>query len=429
MIVKPTRRGLLKYAVVGGAAVRAVPPARPDTFPGDPAFSMIAFPDPQYLSANSGGDPSGGGSNYCGLGPSGSRGGQLNDPDHRNWMYIRMMNWVVENRAAWNIKGVISMGDCSDAISTTALNSQEAVTAEAWSVLRNAGIPDQVCEGNHDGAVNNGVRDGSYLFKYGIFSPPALLSFFGPGIALGAGDFVRFGGYYGEPLGSTVPQKAANSYTLWHIGTRRICILALEFYPRSEVLVWAKSVHDDVASQGYELWITTHGYLNSNGSLIDRGKFSFGPDDYGFADDGSNNSGVQMWEGNSRGVPTTGFKEWSNLTCVLNGHFLSSNYKYLPATSISQRAHTVHQFFCNFQGEDLASNCGGSPPDGLSNCGVVMILHLVPSWGALQVYITSTNSGNWFTGTKWQATRIAAAHIPLAGILRPRGRGVFGAAP
>jgi hypothetical protein len=37
-------------------------------------------------------------------------------------------------------------------------------------------------------------------------------------------------------------------------------MIGLEFFPRSNVLNWAKSIHD--AHPDHECWITTHSYLS-----------------------------------------------------------------------------------------------------------------------------------------------------------------------
>ena len=68
----------------------------------------------------------------------------------------------------------------------------------------------------------------------------------------GSQDMAYWGGSYDS--------SGANTYTTMHIGGRRILMIGLEFFPRSEVLNWARNIHD--AHPYHECWITTHSYLS-----------------------------------------------------------------------------------------------------------------------------------------------------------------------
>ena len=78
--------------------------------------------------------------------------------------------------------------------------------------------------------------------KNGPWQPSALAGFYGTGMELGGGDVAYWGGTYSDPDG--FPDSSVNNYIRLNIGSRKILIISLEFFPRNKVINWAKSLHD-----------------------------------------------------------------------------------------------------------------------------------------------------------------------------------------
>jgi hypothetical protein len=222
----------------------------------------------------------------------------------------------------------------------------------------------------------------------------------------GSGDMAYWGG--------SCSSAGSNTYTTMNIGDRRILMIGLEFFPRSEVLNWAKSVHD--AHPFHECWITTHSYLSDQASVspnpdtpsnrVTRGTLGpdnvWGPDAYALGAAPASNSGDEMWNGSG---PTwaDGLKSFTNLTAIFSGHWID------PATdggwywqcnypqSSSARGQRVLEVFANWQQLDYSTHCGNTV-DGNSDSGHLMILRfredLCPR--VVEAFALSTNSGKWY---------------------------------
>jgi hypothetical protein len=199
------------------------------------------------------------------------------------------------------------------------------------------------------------------------------------------------------------------------IGNRRILIIGLEFFPRSEVLNWAKSVHD--AHPDHECWITTHSYLsdqansssdpNAPSNRASRGTGGsnncWGPDAYELGAAPASNCALEMWNG-SDATWQDGFKSFTNLTAVFSGHWIDPAldggwyWQRNSPQSSSARGQRVLELFANWQQLDLATQCGANPVNGAADAGHLMILRfredLVPR--VVEAFALSTVSGRWY---------------------------------
>lgn len=110
-----------------------------------------------------------------------------------------------------------------------------------------------------------------------------------------------WGGAYSDSDG--FPHSSANNYIRLKIGSRKILIISLEFFPRNKVINWAKSIHDSYID--HECGVTTHGYMDNVAVRRTRTQ-QFGPNTYSLSDDGTSNSGQQIFSGNSNASSTTG---------------------------------------------------------------------------------------------------------------------------
>ena len=358
-------------------------------------WSVVLVPDPQYMAATY----------VCSNGPT---------------TYDNLMSWIVANRnlpvdgVPLGIKAAIGVGDCVN-FASPVYGGEGLIAAQAWSRLDAAGIHKQMAPGNHDWVNGCGFgfsRDDAHLDGVWTagnpFSAGKLASVLGSGMSLaGSDDMAYWGGSYSS--------SGANTYTRMKIGSRRILIIGLEFFPRSEVLNWAKSIHD--AHPDHECWITTHSYLSDQANIssdpnapsnrASRGTGGanncWGPDAYELGAAPASNSADEMWNG-SDATWQGGLKSFTNLTAVFSGHWIDPAIdggwywqRNFPQSS-SPRGQRVLELFANWQQLDLATQCGANPVDGSSDSGHLMILRfredLVPR--VVESYALSTVSGRWY---------------------------------
>jgi hypothetical protein len=377
----------------------------------------VVVPDPQYMAATS----------VCSNQPAG---------------YDNLMSWIVENRnlpvngVPLGIKAAIGVGDCVN-YADPVYRGEGVIAAKAWSRLDAAGIHKQMAPGNHDWENGGGfgfVRDDAHLDGVWTgnnpFSASGLASVLGSGMSLGgAKDMAYWGGSYNS--------TGANTYTTMNIGNRRILIIGLEFFPRSEVLNWAKSVHD--AHPDYECWITTHSYLSDQASFsfdpnapsnrVCRGtggpNSCWGPDAYALGAAPASNSADEMWNGSDESWQD-GLKSFTSLTAVFSGHWIDPAsdggwywQRNVPQSS-SARGQRVLELFANWQQLDWTTQCGGNPQNGASDSGHLVILRfredLVPR--TVEAFALSTNSGRWYgaKGSVPAASPVQLFSLDFAGV-------------
>ena len=394
-----TRRNALR--VMSGALLTGVAARKAKAYVETP-WSVFFQPDVQYLVE----------SGNCSNAPA---------------EMTALVNWEIANRnlviggSPINSKAVLSSGDCVNTATATAYEYQGVLAGNAAASLWGGGLGYFPVCGNHDyvagGAAfgrgktignltNNSNTDA--LWRTGAFSASNLASVYGSGLALGSGDKAYYGGAYTEPDSSTT---GVNSWYWMQIGFRRIGVLVLEFHPREAVLIWAKSVHD--ANLDKEFWICTHAYLynflNTSGdpqnpnNRCTRG-ITYGPnyydnggtDSFGTADGPLSYCGAGAWRGLQTVAMPLGLKDWSNLTLITNGHFLTSAtanswwWAQNNPRSSSLRQQHVTEMFCNLQELDNTNQCA---LDGTADTGHVVILRYMPGTG-FQAYALSVNRYN-----------------------------------
>jgi len=380
---KYTRREF-SAAVARGGGVTALASMLPSwSTASDPAFTVVVVPDPQYLAGDA----------YC-SGPT---------------IYNDLINWAIRNKDLWvanaslNIKGFIQVGDCQNSAVVASQNWQATVMVDAWRLAINAHMFVAFCCGNHDyedGGATIDRSNISYVWrtdKNGPWQPSALAGFYGSGMDLGSGDVAYWGGTYSEPGG--IPDSSANNYIRLAIGSRKILIISLEFFPRNSVLNWAKSLHDTFSD--HECWITTHGYMDNFGAQCTRTQ-SFGPDAYGLLDDGTSNSGQQIFSGNSNAPKQPGLTDFLRARIVTCGHFIdgwTKGWIWQHHTATGALGQSIQEIFADAQGSggtgDLQNYCSSNPktPNGTSSTAHLMLLRIWPT--TMEAFMVSTNSGKW----------------------------------
>lgn len=383
--MKSSRRefGKLVARGLGAAAVASVLPSRAD--PADPPFTVAVVPDPQYLAGDA----------MC----------------SSSAVYNGLIHWAVENKqlavagAPLNIKGFIQVGDCQNTSLVVSQNSQATIMVNAWQQAIKSNMFVAFCCGNHDYEDGARTLDRSKIShvwrtdKKGAWQPSSLSGFYGAGMDLGAGDVAYWGGVYSAPDG--FPDSSANNYIRLKIGSRKILIISLEFYPRNEVMNWAKSVHD--AHLDHECWLTTHGYMDNLAARCTRDQPG-GPDPYTLLDNGASNSGQQMFSGNSNAPAHPGITNFLRARLVTCGHFTdgwTEGWIWQRNSARGALNQSIEEIFTDAQGHrqdggtgDLQNYCSAdAAPNRTSSTAHLMLLRIWPS--TMEAFMVSTNSGKW----------------------------------
>jgi len=399
-----TRRGFgvsVLKGLVGAAASSLI--TKPSLAAEAADFTIAIIPDPQYLAES------------C--------------PNDLGGYYTGMMNWIIDNRNTVfvssapsfvaNIKAVVGVGDCVNL--TTGAN--EYTNAEtAWTILDEHQIAFTTPPGNHDYislAPSSRSNLGSQ-FTTGYFSASNRSSVYGSGIALGNGDMAYWVGSFDT--------TGANTAVKFVISGIKMLILALDFFAGNAAWSWAYEVL--AANSDCETYITTHGWLTSNGTQFQRTD-SYGPNYYSMADAPYSNSAAEAWS-------TIGVNTWSNLCGIFSGHDLLGSHNtnpsgpvrpawywhQVPVKSNSTRGQTVQQLFANSQQIDAACSAAVSETTGAGEVASVFLLSRRPTLGLLEGRMISTHTGNWFGprsiaysgGTSWSAAETLLFRVPFTGL-------------
>ncbi len=180
-------------------------------------------------------------------------------------------DWILGNYKAKKTKMVIGLGDITE----------HKTDVTEWNLAYDnisrlfGKVPVSLIRGNHDDAAS---------FNNTFYE---------------LGDAVD--GYY-------MDGDLVNTYQLLTVGNVHYLILALDYGPSNAVLKWAGEVCK--AHPGYNVIVTTHGYMDTNGKLLKKGQP--GVNDGGMAYHGAVNGGEEIW---SKLV-----SQHKNIVMVLCGH-------------------------------------------------------------------------------------------------------------
>ncbi|WP_010584323.1 metallophosphoesterase [Schlesneria paludicola] len=268
------------------AKLRRGEPPQPD--PG--AFTLVVLPDTQHYS------------------------------DGYPETFAAQTNWIVENRAARNIVGVIHLGDITDHNSPREWKNASRALGRLDGV-----VPYFLTCGNHDYGQDGKCHDRTTLLS--DYFPVSRFR-----------DLCTFGGVYDHE-----PAQLENSYHLLDVGDRKLMILSLEFGPRHDVVRWANEVvanHPDRS-----VILATHSYTyidNSRHNWDERGlRQEWNPHAYPIAraSDDDVMDGEELW--------TNLVSRHSNFIMTLNGHCLGDGLGRLSTETATGRS--VEQMLVNFQ--------------------------------------------------------------------------------
>jgi len=230
--------------------------------------------------------------------------------------------WIVENRAKYNIKYVLHVGDVVEHN-----NEKEwKIAREALSLL-DGKVPYAIALGNHDIGPGGSSKTRDTLF--GEYFPLKEIR-----------KWESFGGVYDRE-----PDKGENMYHLFRAGGRQWLALVLEFGPRDDVLRWAGEVvarHPECP-----VLLITHAYLHNDGRRYDRATpdQDYPPQDYPIAGDRAGlNTGEDIW----RKLVSKN----RNLVMVISGHVCVA----ARLTSRGDAGNRVHQMVVDYQNQERGGN-------------------------------------------------------------------------
>lgn len=277
-------------------------------------------------------------------------------------MFVRQTEWIAKHRKSHDIRFVTQLGDITD----NNVPEQWANAKKAADVLKSAGVPFSFLPGNHDLGPNGGCADRSTLmndfFKPEDYSNSAKVSYFETG-------------------------RMENSAHEFDSPQGKYLVLALEFGPRDEVVVWADRVIG--AHPDHRVIVTTHVYLFSDDTRYDfpaKGKTqTWNPNTYGVAKLGPVNDGEALWR--------KLVSKHANIRFVLNGHVLNDGAGRLSSPGASEK--TVHQILSNYQG-------GVKPDRPFNGGGFLRLMRFFPDGKTVDVKTYSPWLDEWLTDEQQQ---------------------------
>ena len=157
---------------------------------------------------------------------------------------VGQMNWILNNKAAFNIKAVIQGGDI---VNQNQSDAQWDRAKEAFHML-DGQVPYILAAGNHDfGTTNFQNRNTQYNSYFKITDNPLNNP--------ATGGIIK---------GTFEPNHLENSYSTFTAPDgRKMLIFNLEYYPRQAVLNWADSIAGQAQYADYTAVLLTHSFIGS----------------------------------------------------------------------------------------------------------------------------------------------------------------------
>jgi hypothetical protein len=231
---------------------------------------------------------------------------------------VGQMNWILNNKAAFNIKAVVQGGDL---VNQNQSDTQWQRAKDAFHML-DGQVPYILAAGNHDfGTTNFQNRNTQYNNYFKITDNPLNNP--------AAGGIIK---------GTFEPNKLENSYsTFTGPDGRKMLIFNLEFYPRQAVLDWADSIAGQPQYADYTAMLLTHAFIGSGNTRWNAGANEFPVE---------GNDGVDMW---NELVKVNG-----NFEMTYNGHFGGDGLGY--RNDPNNAGVDVHQMFYDTQWQTNGGN-------------------------------------------------------------------------
>ncbi|MBQ8254735.1 MAG: metallophosphoesterase, partial [Clostridia bacterium] len=256
----------------------------------------------------------------------------LGDTQYMNDRYpenfVKIYDWILENKDTHKIQYVMGVGDITDTDDASEWNR-----AKKQFDRLNGKVPYSLVIGNHDGSEKMNATFNTDTYN------------------------ATLDGKYGDGI--------ENSYRLITVGKVKYLIMTLEFGYRDDVIDWANEVI--AAHPTYNVIITTHGYLSSNGA----GLLANGADSQPSSYDATLNDADVLWDNL--------VSKHANISFVICGHVGASTVHTLDA--VGDNGNVVKQILVNPQGFD-ARHPGGF--------GMVTLLYFNEDGSEMQIRTYST---------------------------------------
>ena len=217
-----------------------------------------------------------------------------------------MIDFLVDKGKTHNIQYVLGLGDI-----TNSNTDGEWATILRQTNRLNSYIPYALTPGNHDGINSGGkeVLDSVYAKKTGYYY-----------------QLVREnGGFFDE-------NSVRNTYHTFTVGEVDYIVIVLDFGATDDILAWASDIltsHPD-----HRAIITTHGYLNADGTTLDSNDYA-SPDEYVR----TLNSGEDIWE--------KLVSKHENIAMIVSGHMHHDSIVVTPREG--DAGNTVYQILMDPQ--------------------------------------------------------------------------------
>jgi hypothetical protein len=268
-------------------------------------------------------------------------------PDPQNYsefssygVYAHQTQWLVDNRAARNVKFAVHLGDITN--HDTAVEYD--VASAAHTLLDNAGLPYSMTIGNHDIFPSNQAYKRSSLYA----------NYFGEAR------------YTGETFyGGAYDSSNVNNYTYFESGGLRFMVVSVEFAPRKDVVTWANQVianHPD-----RRVIVATHCHMNNNAEHV-----TGCADNYNL----EGRDGVDLWE--------ELIQRHNNVFMSVSGHVQGVSYRQRTGN----HGNVVHEILSDFQNEPVLGT-----GHALGN-GWLRLLTFDPAQNQIRVESLSVEDGN-----------------------------------
>ncbi len=248
----------------------------------------------------------------------------------------KIYDYVVNNVEAKKVKHVMGLGDITDAD-----KDWEWERAKNQIARMDGVVPYSIIRGNHDIYSTQfvGTDNKRSLNKESTFD-----KLYGKADSVYAQQYAKQYTYCYEYEGEGKENfKARNTVHFFSSEKRDYMVVALDYGPNDDILNWAGEI---IANHPYHnVIITTHNYLNTDGTTADKGEGTVPSRDY--KNEGVND-GNEMWE--------KLISKHSNIVLVLSGH------KPCDQLVMNQRegvnGNTVTEFLIDPQGMDVDDSKG-----------------------------------------------------------------------
>ncbi len=270
--------------------------------------------------------------------------------------FVRMCQWLADNRETWRIKLVLHEGDLVEQNNIAEgggrgygdqnSQSQWESAKRALSIL-DGKVPTILTTGNHDyGIRNSETRETRFNEFFPTTSNPLISDGKGGGILIECGE---------NSFGKRTLENAAYEY-IAPDGTKML-IVALEWGPRKAAVDWARELMNREIYRSHTGLLLTHNFITPK-SLRDgqdgNRKRGGNPHVYPTGKSGDTHDGEDLWQSLVKSTP--------NCRLVLNGHEMGSHVG--RRSDLNEANKTVHQMLFNAQGLGGGSDIGGNGGDG-----------------------------------------------------------------